>query len=116
MSVSYVRRFAGGAIAALLAATVLAACGSNASSDDDAGSSGPWSFTSGDGKTVKTFRNKSGEGKRFVLKVNPARYGKGIHRLKARVVYNAASRTKPRTLQMSFERCVKQVIKPQFTG
>ena len=69
-----------------------------------------------DGRTVKTFRNKLGTGTRFVLRVNPARYGKGIHRLKARVVYNAKSQTKPRTLQMSFERCVKQVIKPQFTG
>ena len=51
MSVSYVRRFAGGAIAALLATTVLAACGTSAS-DDEAESGGPWSFTSGDGKTV----------------------------------------------------------------
>jgi uncharacterized repeat protein (TIGR01451 family) len=69
-----------------------------------------------DGKTAKTFRNKAGEGTRFVYKVNPARYGKGVHRLKARVVYNAAAQTQPRTLQLSFERCVKQVIKPQFTG
>jgi uncharacterized repeat protein (TIGR01451 family) len=69
-----------------------------------------------DGRRVKTFRNKAGLGKRFVLRINPAKYGKGIHRLKARVVYNAKSQTKPRTLQMSFERCVKQVIKPQFTG
>jgi iron complex transport system substrate-binding protein len=52
--VSYVRRLAGGALAALLATTVLAGCGSSASSDDDgAASSGPWSFTSGDGKAVK---------------------------------------------------------------
>ncbi|MEV7397879.1 ABC transporter substrate-binding protein [Aeromicrobium sp. NPDC092404] len=50
---SYVRRLAGGALAALLATTVLAACGSSASSDDDAKSGGPWSFTSGNGKTVK---------------------------------------------------------------
>jgi ABC-type Fe3+-hydroxamate transport system substrate-binding protein len=50
--VSYVRRVAVGALAALLATAVLAACGSTAS-DDDAGSSRPWSFTSGNGKTVK---------------------------------------------------------------
>lgn len=49
---SYVRRLAGGAIAALLATTVLAACGTSAS-DDAAESGGPWSFTSGDGKKVK---------------------------------------------------------------
>ena len=69
-----------------------------------------------DGRKVKTFRRAAGEGTRFVYKVNPARYGKGIHRLKARVVYNPASQTRARTLQMSFERCVKQVVKPQFTG
>jgi iron complex transport system substrate-binding protein len=51
--VSHVRRVAGGAIAALLAATVLAGCGTSASSDDGARSSGPWSFVSGNGKTVK---------------------------------------------------------------
>lgn len=50
---SYVRRLAGGAVAALLATTLLAACGSSSASDDDAEGSGPWSFTSGDGKTVK---------------------------------------------------------------
>ena len=52
MSVWYARRLVGGAIAALLATTVLAACGTSAS-DDDAERGGPWSFTSGDGKTVK---------------------------------------------------------------
>ena len=52
MSVTYVRRLAGGALAALLATTLLAACGTSASSDD-AGSSGPWSFTSGNGKTIR---------------------------------------------------------------
>lgn len=49
---SYVRRWAGGAVAALLATSILAACGSSAS-EDDPESGGPWSFTSADGKTVK---------------------------------------------------------------
>jgi iron complex transport system substrate-binding protein len=48
--VSYARRLAGGALAALLATTVLAACGS--SEKDEAATGGPWSFTSGDGKKV----------------------------------------------------------------
>jgi len=51
--VSYVRRLAGGAIAALLAFTVLAGCGTSASSDDDTPGTGPWSFTSGNGTTVE---------------------------------------------------------------
>ncbi len=49
---SYVRRVAGGAIAALLAATVVAACGSS-EPRDAAAKRGPWSFTSGNGKTVQ---------------------------------------------------------------
>lgn len=39
------------ALGALLLAGTMAACGSTASDDDASG--GPWSFTSGDGKTVK---------------------------------------------------------------
>ena len=50
----HVRLLVGGALAALLATTVLADCGTSASPDDDAASSRPWSFTSGDGTTVKT--------------------------------------------------------------
>jgi iron complex transport system substrate-binding protein len=49
--VSYVRRVAGGAIAALLATTLLAACGSS-EPNDTAAKSGPWTFVSGNGKTV----------------------------------------------------------------
>ena len=49
---SYVRRAVGGALAALLATTVLAACGTSDSSKDSA-KSGPWSYTSANGKTVK---------------------------------------------------------------
>ena len=49
---SYVRRVAGGAIAALLAATVVAACGSS-EPRDAAAKRGPWSFTSGNGTTVQ---------------------------------------------------------------
>ena len=69
-----------------------------------------------DGRAVKTFRNAKGNGRRFVLGVNPGRYGRGIHRLVARVTYSAASETPPRTLRMAFERCQRQAIQPEFTG
>jgi hypothetical protein len=69
-----------------------------------------------DGRAVKTFRNAKGTGKRFVLAIDPARYGKGIHRLVARVTYSAKSETRPRTLRMAFERCARQRIQPEFTG
>jgi iron complex transport system substrate-binding protein len=51
MSVRHLRRLAGGAIAALFATTFVAACGTSA--PDDPAGRGPWSFTSGDGTTVK---------------------------------------------------------------
>ena len=69
-----------------------------------------------DGRSVKTFRDAQGDGKRFVLSVNPGRYGKGIHRLVARVTYSAKSETRPRTLRMAFERCARQAVQPEFTG
>ncbi len=69
-----------------------------------------------DGKTVKTFRSRTGTGKRFVLRVNPSGYGTGTHRLRARIIFSASSETKPRTLRLSFERCKVAPVKPRFTG
>ena len=46
----------------------------------------------------------------FKLRVNPTRYGKGIHRVNARVVFKAASRTSAATLRLSFQRCARQVV------
>ena len=69
-----------------------------------------------DGKTVKTFRNRTGTGTRFVLSVNPSGYGTGRHRLRARIIFSASSETQPRTLRLSFERCKVAPVKPRFTG
>jgi hypothetical protein len=40
----------------------------------------------------------------------------GVHRIKARVTYEAASRTKARTHVVTFQRCVKRRIVPRFAG
>jgi Prealbumin-like fold domain len=52
----------------------------------------------------------------FVLRVDPRKVAEGVHRVRARVVFAAASRTAPRTLRLSFQRCARQVVTPQFTG
>ncbi len=68
-----------------------------------------------DGRKVKRMDAKSGQ-RVFKLAINPTRYGKGIHRVNARVVFKAASGTKARTLRLSFQRCARQVVAPRFTG
>ena len=68
-----------------------------------------------DGKQVKRIVAKGGQ-TAFALKVNPRKVGRGVHRVSARVVFAAGSRTAPRTLRLSFQRCARQVVTPQFTG
>ena len=68
-----------------------------------------------DGRKVKRVDAKRGQ-RVFKLGVSPARFGKGIHRVNARVVFKAASRTSAKTLRLSFQRCARQVTAPRFTG
>jgi hypothetical protein len=68
-----------------------------------------------DGRKVKQVKAKRGQ-RVFKLGINPRKYGKGIHRVTAKVVFKAASGTKARTLRLSFRRCARQVVAPRFTG
>jgi hypothetical protein len=68
-----------------------------------------------DGRKVKRVSAKKGR-RVFKLGVSPAKYGKGIHRVTAKVVFKRASGTKARTLRLSFQRCARQVVAPRFTG
>jgi hypothetical protein len=61
-----------------------------------------------DGRTVKSSGRK--------LRVSPARYGAGLHRVEARVQYVAASGSRPRTHRFVFQRCAQQAVAPQFAG
>ena len=61
-----------------------------------------------DGKRFKKLTAANGEGKRFSVKINPKGRGFGVHRITARVVFNAAANTSARTLRLSFQRCKKQ--------
>jgi hypothetical protein len=68
-----------------------------------------------DGRQVKRIVAKRGQ-KAFALTVDPGKIGFGVHRVRARVVFAAASDTAPRTLRLSFQRCGRQTGTPQFTG
>jgi hypothetical protein len=50
-----------------------------------------------------------------VLRVKPSQ-APGVHRITARVQFEAGSGTKTRTLRLSYQRCVRQVVRPRFTG
>jgi hypothetical protein len=67
-----------------------------------------------DGAKLKRVVAKSSQ-RVFRVKVRPGDV-LGVHRVTARVVFKASSRTKARTLRLSFRRCVRQVVTPQFTG
>jgi len=68
-----------------------------------------------DGNRVATMYKPNSKGL-FALRVNPARYRVGVHRLVAVVTFKASSRTAPRTLRASFQRCAHRLIAPRFTG
>jgi hypothetical protein len=61
-----------------------------------------------DGRTVKSQGRK--------LRVNPGRYGSGMHRVEARVRYTAASGTGSRTHRFVFQKCAQQAVQPNFAG
>ena len=64
-----------------------------------------------DGKRVKRVTSGSA-----ALRVNPNRYGFGRHRIVAVVRFTAESGTATRRLPLTFARCARQQVQPQFTG
>jgi hypothetical protein len=69
-----------------------------------------------DGRRVKTVRSASAKATAAAVSVNPARYGKGTHRLTARVTFNPASHTRAHTLALAFQRCARAAVAPKFAG
>jgi hypothetical protein len=66
-----------------------------------------------DGKLVKRFTaNRSS----YSIKVKPRGLGFGRHRIVARVKFLAASGTEARSLPLTFRRCARAQVTPQFTG
>jgi hypothetical protein len=80
-----------------------------------------------DGKKIKTL-TKPNSGNTFVVRINPAKFKIGVHRIVATVVVETVTtnpdtgqvirRTaqKPRTFRISFQRCAKKLAAPRFTG
>lgn len=65
-----------------------------------------------DGKRIKTVR----KGSLYSARVNPQKLSLGVHRLVARVTFQASRHAKSRTLRASFQRCGKRLVAPRFTG
>ena len=69
-----------------------------------------------DGKTIKTLRKPNNGSNRFQVRVNPANFRIGVHRIVATVTYQAATKKKPQTFRVSFQRCARKLAAPRFTG
>ena len=68
-----------------------------------------------DGRRVATRSVRRGQ-RLVTLRIRPSRLGVGVHRVTARVVFRTASRTRARSLVLSFQRCGRQAPSPRFTG
>jgi hypothetical protein len=68
-----------------------------------------------DNKKVKTLHQPN-RGSRWVLSMRMRRLAFGTHRVRARVVFARSSRTRTKTLPLSFSRCRSAAARPQFTG
>jgi hypothetical protein len=67
-----------------------------------------------DGKVVDRFPSVIAN--TATLRVNPAKFPFGRHRVTARVTFKPGTRTKAKTLRLTFQHCREKVGQPQFTG
>ena len=63
-----------------------------------------------DGKRVKTVKGPGS------FSVRSSTLSAGVHRIKAKVTYKAASRTRARTHALTFQRCAVRQVAPRFAG
>jgi hypothetical protein len=68
-----------------------------------------------DGKVIKRVRNTKNAAL-VSLRINPAKFKVGVHRLAVTVTFRAGSGTKKKTMRLSFQRCAKKLVAPHFTG
>jgi hypothetical protein len=67
-----------------------------------------------DGKKIKTINARRGQ-RVFTARIQPGNRA-GVHRVTARIRFQARSGTRARTLRLSYQRCRRQVVTPRFTG
>lgn len=65
-----------------------------------------------DGKRVKSVKR----GAVYQVRVNPAKMRIGVHRIVATITYTAATKKRPETRRVSFQRCARKLAAPRFTG
>jgi hypothetical protein len=68
-----------------------------------------------DGKVVKRVKNTKNAAL-IQLRVNPAKFRIGVHRMVVTVTFQKGSGTKTKTIRLSFQRCAKKLAPPRFTG
>ena len=68
-----------------------------------------------DGRRIVIRKAKSGQ-RTFKARIRPSRLSVGVHRVTARVVFRTTSRTRARTLVLSFQHCARLAPSPRFTG
>jgi hypothetical protein len=68
-----------------------------------------------DGRRVVIRTAKRGQ-RTFKARIRPGSLSIGVHRVTARVAFRAASRTRARTLVLSFQHCAQLAPAPRFTG
>jgi uncharacterized repeat protein (TIGR01451 family) len=68
-----------------------------------------------DGKTIKVFSKNLKSGV-YAVRIDPAKFRIGVHRLVAKVTFQKGTGTKAKTIRVSFQRCSKKLAQPRFTG
>jgi hypothetical protein len=68
-----------------------------------------------DGKKIKTLKAPNA-GTRFQIRVNPAKFKIGVHRIVATVTFKPSTKKAAQTFRISFQRCAKKLAAPRFTG
>ena len=68
-----------------------------------------------DGKKIKTL-TKPNSGRFYLVRINPAKFKIGVHRILATVTFNPETNQSPKTYRISFQRCAKKLAAPRFTG
>lgn len=68
-----------------------------------------------DGKRLRTLTKPNFRGQ-FAVRINPAKMRVGVHRLRVVTTFQRGSGTRPKTMNLSFQRCARKLAAPRFTG
>jgi hypothetical protein len=69
-----------------------------------------------DGRVIKRLSSPNSSGGVYSVRIDPSKLRFSVHRVTADVTFNSSSRTAPRRLRLSFQRCARRQVTPRFTG